>query len=104
MTRVASFSASPRTAFMINSGEELSTFFVNTRSWTHCAGTAPRLVLPVPVDVPHDQDNTSIQSLCLSSVDSPLMLPILRNISLAETTLVDEATLAATRPAATRPL
>src|SRR5689334_20140996 len=104
MVRVASLTVWPSTPFMINSGDELSTFFVSTMSCTHTAGTAPRLVLPVPVDVPHDHDSTSIQSLCLSSTDSPLMSPIFRNISLADTTVVDGARLAATKPAATRPL
>ncbi len=70
----------------------------------HFGAMAPRLTLPVPVDVPHDHDSTSISSLCLSSADSPLMPLILRNMSLAETTLVDEAMLAATMPAVSRPL
>src|SRR5688572_14538967 len=102
--RVASFAACPITPCMINCGVAVSTNLVSSRSWMHFGAMAPRFTLPVPVDMPHDQDSTSISSLCLESWDSPLMPLILRNMSLAETTLVDEARLVATRPAATRPL
>jgi hypothetical protein len=89
----------PDTPFTMRSGVALSMYFVIERSWMQADGNRPFFVLPVPVDVPHDQARTSISSWCTLSSDSPLMLPILRNMSVAAATTPLEAN----RPATTTP-
>src|SRR5574342_683050 len=74
----------------MSTGEDLSMYFVNEMSWT--------VTLPAPAPVPwcvvpdwlnpQLQARTSISSLWAESTDSPLMSPILMNISTAMPTLL----------------
>src|SRR5687767_318066 len=66
-------------------GVALSMYLVIVRScsWTLPAPPPPPMPAEPDCDAPQLHDKTSISPLCLLSVDSPLMSPILMNMSTA---------------------
>src|ERR1043166_1532054 len=67
----------------MSSGEALSILWTMERSWNVALPAPP----PPPAEVapvfvtPHENESTSISSLCLASSDSPLMSPIFAKMS-----------------------
>src|SRR5262245_46487462 len=81
---VASFRCAPVAHALRSRGEALSMWCTMVRSWK-VALPAPLPPPPGETDAefvtPHENESTSISSLCLSSSDSPLMSPIFAKIS-----------------------
>src|SRR5262245_58635018 len=82
---VASLMCCPVAQALRSAGVALSMPWTINRSWKVALPAPP----PPPVEVdpefvtPHENESTSISSLCLESTDSPLMSPILAKMSVA---------------------
>src|SRR5262245_17637070 len=80
---VASFRCCPVAQPFRSAGEALSILCVKERSWNVAFPAPPPLPTPcgLRLSTPQDQLRTSISSLCLSSIDSPLMSPSFAKMS-----------------------
>src|SRR5678815_3785319 len=90
---VASLRCVPVAHALMSSGDALSILWTMERSWNVALPAPP----PPPEGIaawfvtPHENESTSISSLCLSSSDSPLISPIFAKMSEAITIPPDES-------------